>query len=94
MGGNPLQRGPGVIERGRQRVLRSEPVVDGDGDDVGLGDQTGEELSGGDAEGGPDTEGPEVVVYHEGEFYRIGAVDFGQEDPGFDPGFWGDHDDF
>lgn len=62
MGRNPLQHGSGVIEHSRQPVLRSEPVVDGDGDDVGFGDQTGEKLSGGGVEGGPDTEGPNHLI--------------------------------
>ena len=48
------------MKRDRQRVLRSKPVVDGDGDDVGVGDQTGEESGGGGAEGGAEAEGAEV----------------------------------
>lgn len=91
MGGNPLQRGPGVIERDGQRVLGSEPVVDRDGDDVRFGDQAGEEQGGGGPEGGSDAEAPAVVMHDEGELFdRIWAVGFGQEDPGGDSGFRGD----
>lgn len=42
MGGDPLQRGPRVVVCDGERVLWREPVVDGDGDQIGGGDEGGE----------------------------------------------------
>lgn len=84
------------MEGDGQGVLGGEPVVDGDGDGVGLGDEAGEEGGGGGAKGGAAAEASTVVVHDEGELFGlIWAVGcFGEEDTGGEFGFLGDYDVF
>lgn len=92
MGGDPLGGGPGVIIRGGERVLRGSAVLDGDGEDLGLGDEGVEVVVVGWGKGRLNDEAAAMEVDEDGELVFVGVG--GEVETGGDTGGWVDGDVF
>lgn len=94
-GDHPLKGGPAILVCDGEGVFGGKTVLDGDGDDIGLGDEGIEVVLVGRGEGGFDAEGSTMEVDEEGQLRRGGGYRFGGEvEPGGDAGGGGDGDVF